>query len=68
MLAGCRVNTEFGPGLVVRREGDKGILSHRFLVKLDNFNNVPSFLDFSKMSERQGGIYFFDSELATFAE
>ena len=58
-----RVLTIYGPGTVVSKEGDIGILSKRFCVKLDNFDSVPKHLDFTEMQARQGGLYFFIDEL-----
>jgi len=68
MSPGPRVTTPYGPGTVVKREGDVGILATRFCVHLDTFDSVPAHLDFTDMQERQGGLYFFDTELKTTSE
>jgi hypothetical protein len=62
---GTRVITKYGPGEIVSREGDKGVLSHRYLVRLDNFDMVPSYLDFTGMQRKYGGLAFLDIELKT---
>ena len=58
-----RVQTPYGPGSVVSREGKEGILNHRYCIKLDSFGFVPKHLDLSWIQDRFGGVYFFDSEL-----
>ena len=51
------VNTKYGIGKVIQREGTTGILSKRYLVKLSNPGN------FADLQESAGGIYMFEHEL-----
>ncbi len=58
MKTGDRVKTQYGPGTIITQEFDKGALSKRFLVKLDD---CPEFS--KKMHEEQGGFYIHQNEL-----
>jgi hypothetical protein len=58
MKKGQRVNTKYGEGTLIRREGSEGILRYRWIVKLDE---VPEL--FQVIHERYGGLFFLDSQL-----
>ena len=56
--SGDKVKTMHGRGVVVKAEGMLGVLSHRFLVKLEK---VP--LDLQSLHNGCGGLYYDISEL-----
>jgi len=64
MRIGSVVNTPYGQGTIIKREGEVGILSHRYIVRLDTMDGVPAILrdGLSALQDRQGGIAFFDDE------
>jgi len=53
-----RVRTDYGPGTVVHSEGKEGVLSKRFLVKLDK---CP--FKFLGLHNQHGGMFFHHDEL-----
>lgn len=58
MKRGDTVNIKvFGKGTILKAEGSEGILSERFMVKLDSIPN-----SFKEMHSRQGGLAFHQSE------
>ena len=59
MRIGQRVDTRYGVGTITRCEGETGILSGRYLVKLDKCVSIWQ----SDLQQVQGGIAFMDSEL-----
>ena len=52
------VKTKFGNGTIISKEGDTGIFSRRYAVRLDN---VPEL--FENIHEKYGHIYIMDYEL-----
>ena len=61
MKPGTKVKTEaHGTGIVISKEYHTGVLSERYLVKLDNCPN--RFMD---MHIRQGGLYYWECQLLT---
>ena len=64
MKIGDKVNIKyFGTGVIISREADEGILSERFIVKLDF---VPG--SFKEMHKKQGGLAFHESEFIKYDE
>ena len=59
MRIGQRVDTDYGVGTIIKCEGEIGILSKRYLVKLDKCVSIWQ----SDLQQVQGGIGFMDSEL-----
>lgn len=60
MKKGQKVMTKYGPGIVVSRERDVGILSHRYLVRLTDPHVSKALMEIQKA---QGGLAFLDTEL-----
>lgn len=59
MRIGQRVDTEYGVGTITGCEGETGILSGWYLVKLDSCISIWR----SDLQQVRGGIAFIDSEL-----
>ena len=62
MKIGSLVQTEYGQGIVKNKEGEDGILSNRYLVKINNAKFMLSNCLFL-LHEKQDGLYFLDKEL-----
>jgi len=62
--AGDKVLTDYGVGTIVSREAEKGYLSHRYLIKLDNFDSIPEILveGLKDVHKEFSGLCFFDNE------
>jgi hypothetical protein len=50
----------FGRGIIIKSEGDTGILSHSFLVKFDNITTNKTLLD---VQTKYGGLVCMEKEL-----
>jgi len=57
MKPGDKVTTPLGPGVIVKREGETGILAKRYLVKMDKLIDSTYF---RAMQQEQGGLYFME--------
>jgi len=60
MKIGDKVKTPLGPGIVINQEGLTGILSHRYLVKVNPLINSTYF---RQLQDKQGGLYFLQKNL-----
>ncbi len=60
MKPGDKVSTLLGTGVIISREGEVGILSHRFIVKLDQ---LPKATYYRILHTEQGGLAFLDKEM-----
>jgi len=60
MKPGDKVKTSLGPGIVIKQEGSEGILSRRFLVKV---NPLIKSTYFQQLQVEQGGLYFLQKNL-----
>ena len=60
MKPGDKVSTLLGTGVIISGEKEVGILSHRFLVKLDQ---LPRATYYRILHTEQGGIAFLDKEM-----
>lgn len=60
-----KVKTCYGPGIIVSKEGNEGILSHAFLVKINDTitNNPFSSNTLQRLHDKQGGLLFLEKEL-----
>lgn len=60
-----KVKTCYGSGIIVSKEGDEGILSHYFLVKIKDIitNNPFSSNTLQRLHDNQGGLIFHEKEL-----
>ena len=57
MKPGDKVTTPLGLGVIVKREGETGILAKRYLVKMDKLIDSTYF---RAMQQEQGGLYFME--------